>query len=174
MITLNIDPANKQTAYVLVVSRDNTILDKGIIPNDKMIKLATELYYEVLNIEIVANMGLSGVSLYDTSEMVGILCYIANKRGATVNRFKRHTVKKLFQLRNRHKVNGVWVKVPSSDSQIRSKLIEMYGEVGTKANQGYFYGFKADIWQAMAIYHTYKNNGQTSGSYLFGGIEDDN
>lgn len=167
MITLNIDPANKQTAYVLVASRDHKILEKGILPNDDFIKLADTLYYEVMNIEIVANMGLSGVSLYDTAEMVGILCYIATKRGATLNRFKRHSVKKCLGVRRKYKLNGVWQKVPNSDSQIRATLIEKYGDVGTKNNPGYFYGFKADIWQAMAIYETYLLDGKIEESFIF-------
>ena len=63
MITLNIDPANKQTAFVLIEDSTNEILDKGIIPNAYFVKYAEETEYEVMNIEIVANMGLSGVSL---------------------------------------------------------------------------------------------------------------
>lgn len=155
MITLNIDPANKQTAYVLI--KDDIIQDRGIVPNMKMIELANSLDYDTLNIEIVANMGLSGVSLYDTSEMVGILCYISWCRSKPVNRYKRHSVKKHFQVKGRRKINGVWVKPKSSDSQIRTSLIEKYGDVGTKGNKGYFYGFKSDLWQAMAIYDSWKN-----------------
>ena len=157
MITLNIDRANKQTAFVLIEDSTNEILDKGIIPNADFVKYAEETEYEVMNIEIVANMGLSGVSLYDTSEMVGVLSFIALNRNIALNRYKRHSIKKHMQVRNRRKINGQWVKPPSRDSQIRTSLIEKYGEVGTKKNQGYFYGFKADIWQAMAVYETYKN-----------------
>ncbi len=155
--TLNIDPANKQTAYVLI-NKDGVIYDKGIVPNDEFLHLAETLDYDVMNIEIVANMGVSGVSLYDTSEMVGILCYIAIRRNKVLNRYKRHEVKKVF---------GTWRKPPSIDSQIRTKLISKYGEVGTVKNKGYFFGFKADLWSAMAIYHTYKSKGETTGSYLF-------
>lgn len=166
MKTLNIDPANKQTAYVFM-GKDNEIIESGIVSNDNFIELANNLDYDCMNIEIVANMGLSGVSLYDTSEMVGILCYIAITRGKRLNRYRRHHVKKHFKVKNRYKLNGVWQKVPSSDSQIRTSLINKYGEVGTKNNQGYFYGFKADIWQAMAIYDSYKNNVETTESEIF-------
>ena len=169
MITLNIDPANKQTAYVLINGKTNQIIDKGIIPNDSFIKLVRYLEFDVMNIEIVANMGLSGVSLYDTAELVGILCYIATTRGKALNRYKRHTVKKCMNVINKRKINGKWVSPPNADSQIRSNLIKIYGEVGTKKEPGYFHGFKADIWQAMGIYHTYKNNGETYGSFIFEG-----
>ena len=158
MITLNIDPANKQTAYTLIESSKDKIIDKGIIPNSDFIEYINTVEFDVLNIEIVANMGLSGVSLYDTAEMIGILCYISSSRGKPVNRYKRHKVKKHFGVIGKRKINGTWVKPPNSDSQIRTKLIAKYGEVGTKKNQGYFYGFKSDIWQAMAIYDSYKHD----------------
>lgn len=42
----------------------------------------------------------------------------------------------------------------AKDSNIRQALIDIYGGKGTKANKGWFYGFKADEWQAYAIAHT--------------------
>lgn len=43
----------------------------------------------------------------------------------------------------------------AKDSNIRQALIDRFGEVGVKSNQGWFYGFKADIWSAYAIATTY-------------------
>ena len=43
----------------------------------------------------------------------------------------------------------------AKDSNIRQALIDRFGEVGTKNKQGWFYGFKKDIWSAYAIGITY-------------------
>ncbi len=43
----------------------------------------------------------------------------------------------------------------AKDSNIRQALIDRFGEVGTKKNQGFFYGFKKDIWSAFAVGCTY-------------------
>lgn len=147
MRLLAIDPANEQTAYVLVETNGMEIIDKGKIPNDEFIKLLELGEYDHMAIEILVNMGRTGATLFETAEMIGKCMYINSVNNKPYTRISRQKVKVHFQVKR--KLNGV--KAPSADSQIRTSLINRFGEVGTKKNQGYFYGFKADIWQAMAV-----------------------
>jgi hypothetical protein len=39
----------------------------------------------------------------------------------------------------------------SNDSIIRNKLIERFGDKGTKDNPGHTYGLKSHAWQAFAL-----------------------
>ena len=144
---LAIDPANKQTAYVLFDKNTWEIYDKGIIPNKEFIEMIEKGNFDKVALEIIVNMGVSGRTLFETAEYVGIYTYITNTLQKPLKRVRRTDVKKHFKVKRstKHK------KQPSADSQIRTSLIERFGEVGTKDNQGYFYGFKADIWQAFAV-----------------------
>lgn len=92
-------------------------------------------------------MGVSGHTLFRTAEFIGIYTYITKQRNKRLKRVKRTDVKKHFKVKRSTKNQ----KQPSADSQIRTSLINRFGEVGTKKNQGYFYGFKADLWQAFAV-----------------------
>lgn len=147
MRLLAIDPANQYTAYVLIETNDMSILDKGKIPNEEFISLLERAEYDHMAIEILVNMGRTGATLFETAEMIGKCMYINSLNGKPYTRVSRQKVKVHFQVKR--KINGV--KAPSADSQIRTSLINRFGDVGTKKNQGYFYGFKADIWQAMAV-----------------------
>lgn len=112
-----------------------------------MLEIIERNEYDVMAIEIIVNFGLSGRHLFETSEMIGSCDYANTKNGKTTLRIKRNDVKTHFKVKRGSKQN----KVPGADSQIRTSLINRFGEVGTKSNKGYFYGFKADIWQAMAV-----------------------
>jgi hypothetical protein len=43
----------------------------------------------------------------------------------------------------------------AKESNINQALKDRFGDKGTVKNKGYFYGFKADVWQAMALAVTY-------------------
>lgn len=147
MVILGIDPANVQSAYVLVTDKFE-IIDKGKVDNQEMLEIIKRNEYDHLAIEIIANMGaFAGATLFETAEMIGMITLTNSFNGKPITRVKRTDVKKHFKTVTRRK----GAKVPNSDSQIRSKLIERFGEVGTKRNQGYFYGFKSDIWQSFAL-----------------------
>jgi hypothetical protein len=59
-----------------------------------------------------------------------------------------------FIYRAEEKMNLCY-SMKAKDSNIRQALIDRFGEVGTKNNPGFFYGFKKDIWAAFAVGVTY-------------------
>lgn len=96
-------------------------------------------------IEMVASYGMSvGAEVFETVVWIGRFMEAALLKGATVTRMPRMAVK----MHLCHAANA-------KDSNIRQALVDRFGDKGTKAKPGWFYGFKADIWAAYALALTY-------------------
>jgi hypothetical protein len=73
-----------------------------------------------------------------------------------IGRFKQALVRSVFE-QNIHSIYRKDEKMnlchtmKAKDGNIRQALIDRFGVVGTKKNQGWFYGFAADVWAAYAI-----------------------
>lgn len=150
---LGIDPANVRTAYV-IVDRDFNLYDSGRIPNKDFLQLMNEADYDVVACEVIINMGVSNKTLYATSEFIGKIDLTSKLLGKPFHRVKRTQTKKHFDVRS--KVNGI--KQPSADSQILTYLSHRFAKEpkvnfgkGSKEKPDYFYGFVADMWQAMGV-----------------------
>lgn len=142
-LILAIDPGNVQSAYVLIRD-DCSVVAKGILPNKELLCLIPTHPNDVhFVIEMVASYGMAvGETVFETVFWIGRFYEAAKKHKRT--RIKRLDIKTHICHDSRAK-----------DTNIRQALIDRFGEVGTKKEPGWFYGFKSDIWAAYALAVTY-------------------
>ena len=151
---LGIDPANKQTGYV-IVDNNFKIYDKGIIKNDKFIELMRTADYDRIALEVIVPYGQRvGKTTFATAEMIGAISMVAKLLDKPLFRATRPDITRHLGVQRSTKNN----KQPTADSQIITILGKRFAKdyhnnrgEGTKDNPDYFYGFKADIWQAFAV-----------------------
>lgn len=143
MKILAIDPGNIESAYVLMEAETYKPLEFGKINNTQMLLKVKELEYDKLIIEMIASYGMAvGASVFDTCVWIGRLIQA------------RKCPDFEYIYRREEKMNLCYT-MKAKDSNIRQALIDRFGEVGTKKNPGFFYGFKKDIWAAFAVGTTY-------------------
>lgn len=151
---ISIDPGTTESAYVIMEKYDPIAFGK--IKNEELLKL---IYVQACHdtkfvIERVASYGMAvGKEVFETCEWVG--------------RFTEAAGGAEYIYRKDVKIN-LCGSVKAKDANIRQALIDRFGDVGVKANKGFFYGFKADIWSAYSVGCTFldvqkgnKDNGQT-------------
>lgn len=150
-----IDPGNEYSAYVLVEDDLSRVIDKGKVTNQEMLEVIDQHFFLHLNekdrfvsniehvaIEMVASYGMAvGKTVFETCVWIGRF-YQAIKEQANVDPTFIYRMEEKMYLCHDSK---------AKDSNIRQALIDRFGVVGTKKNQGFFYGFKKDIWSAMAV-----------------------
>ena len=152
---LAIDPGNIQSGYVIVAHDGKEIqkvLDVGKVPNEEMYSVFFSTY-DHLAIEMVAGMGMPvGQEVFDTCFWIGRFWEFATLYGVS------HPPQKIFRREEKLYLCG---RASAKDANIRQALVDRYapGETnfgkGTKKNPGFFYGFSADMWAAMAVAVTY-------------------
>lgn len=142
-IILAIDPGNIESAYCLMDSKTYKPIEFGKISNVQMLMKIIELKYDKIIIEMIASYGMAvGASVFDTCVWIGRFI-----QARTCADFE-------YIYRKEEKMNLCY-SMKAKDSNIRQALIDRFGDVGTKSNQGFFYGFKKDIWSAFAVGCTY-------------------
>ena len=141
---LAIDPGSTDSAYV-VVNENYEILAKGKIENEQLlefIKIPT-VHIDEMVVEMIASYGMAvGATVFDTCVWIGRFWEASPSK------------KKGYVYRKEECIN-LCGSMRAKDSNIRQALIDRFGVVGTKHNQGFFYGFKADMWAAFAVAVTY-------------------
>lgn len=157
MSILAIDPGNIESAFVVVTDDLSKVIDKGKLPNAELEEyiwsVPTKRWYrddqvKHIAVEMVASYGMPvGAEVFETCVQIG--------------RFERHIEIVWGNVINYQRIYRMEEKTAichnsrARDSNIRQALIDRFGAIGTKKNPGYFYGFKKDIWAAMAVAVTY-------------------
>lgn len=141
MKILAVDPGNEMSAYVIL---DDLFIihDKGLVDNEELLKIAEEKEYDKLVIEMIASYGMPvGREIFETCVFIG--------------RLREKSAKPYKYIYRKDEKMNICHTMKAKDSNIRQSLIDRFGEVGTKNNKGYFYGFKKDMWSAFAVGITY-------------------
>ena len=152
---LAIDPGNMESGYVLVEHDGKEIrkvLDVGKVPNGEMYSVFFSTY-DHLAIEMVAGMGMPvGQEVFDTCFWIGRFWEFATLYGVS------YPPQKIFRREEKLYLCG---RASAKDANIRQALVDRYAPgqpnfgKGAKKDPGFFYGFSADMWAAMAVAVTY-------------------
>lgn len=151
-----IDPGTFESAWVLM-DGDCRPVRFGKIPNEELLCLLRQEAGHDLAIEMVASYGMAvGKEVFDTVFWVGRF-WEAGGGFASRNLVYR-----------REEKLALCGSAKANDANIRQALIDRFAYgvpnmgKGTKKEPGWFYGFRADIWQAYAIAVTWrdKNHGE--------------
>jgi len=149
MPILAIDPGNIESAYVLATDDLSKVISKDKLPNEEIRETLFNIFESVgsvkVAIEMIASYGMPvGETVFQTCLWIGRFIEIVETYGLEATLIYRKDEKMCL-----------CHSMKAKDSNIRQALIDMFGVVGTKSNPGYFYGFKKDIWAAMAVAVTY-------------------
>lgn len=148
MRILAIDPGNVESAYVIWDGEN--IIDKGKVENNKLLDFFKhERDIDRVFIEMLASYGMSvGETVFETCVWVGRFIQVFADKNILCAKVYRIKIK-----------NHICHSSKAKDSNIIQALVDRFGNPneygkygkGTKNNQGFFYGFSKDIWQAFAV-----------------------
>ena len=151
---LSIDPGNIETAFVLM-DKDLKPIRKEKIENGTIMEYIYNNEFQGITdiaIEMVACYGMAvGKTVFDTCVWIGRFTECLNKM---------YNVEPKYIYRKDEKMN-LCHTMKANDSNITQALIDRFAPdtpnkgKGSKKEQGYFYGFAKDIWQAYAVGITY-------------------
>lgn len=161
-VILAIDPGNEESAYCLIDIKTYKPIEFNKIKNVEMFDVIERLISEydgysfnTMVIEMIASYGMPvGKEVFDTCVWIGR--FVEAMKMFSKDRFTETK----YVYRKDEKMN-ICGSMKAKDSNIRQALIDRFGVVGTKKNQGWFYGFKSDIWAAYAVGITYIDKGKS-------------
>lgn len=150
---LAIDPGTDMSAYV-AVGHDGKeiveILGHGKAQNRQLYSVLDDFRGAELAVEMVASYGMAvGAEVFETCVWIGrLLEYwrLGNPSAPSPTRIYRRDEKLCL-----------CGTMAARDSNIIQALVDRYAPgqpnrgKGTKKHPGFFYGFHADVWQAMAV-----------------------
>lgn len=145
MKLLALDVGTVESGYCIVECDTYKPVQFGKVSNIELIEIVRNGDYQVCAYEQFKSYGMAiGDSTINSIQWNGRFIQLIDDRG-----IEYHPI-----MRVEEKV-AICGTTKAKDSNIRQALIDRFGEVGTKKNQGWFYGFKKDIWSAYAIAVTY-------------------
>lgn len=148
MVVLAIDPGPVQSAFIFW--NGEVILDKGLVENNKLLDILSVSYpqVEALAVEMIASYGMGvGKDVFETCVWIGRF----------IDRWKTSGNKNHRLIYRREVKMHLCESMRAKDQNIRIALIDRFAPgfrnhgKGTKRDPSIFYGFKADLWQAMAV-----------------------
>ena len=142
-----IDPGNIESVFVIVTDDLSKVINKGKVYNEDLLDI-------ICFVNKVTHVAIEGIQSYGmpVGKEVFETCYFIGRLQETF--LREHGKFPLMIYRMEEKM-CLCHSTKAKDSNIRQALIDRFGEVGTKKNPGFFYGFKKDIWSAMAVATTY-------------------
>ena len=155
---LAIDPGNIESAYVLVEDDLSRVVEKGKVENFELVDIILRIKdehssLEHIAIEMIASYGMAvGKTVFETCVWIGRFAQLIRVEFGVEPEFIYRSEEKMCLCHS----------MKAKDSNIRQALVDIYapntpnGGKGTKKSPGYFYGFKSDIYSALAVAHTYK------------------
>ncbi len=162
MMVLAIDPGNELTGYCVLEADTYRPLRFGKIPNEQMLDELVDIMLSGVSevvIERISSYGMAvGQTVFDT-------CWWSGRFFEASLAYARKT-SMLF--RREVKLNLCCI-ASAKDANVTQALIDRFDPYatnrgkGTKKNPGWFYGFKADIWQAYAVGVTYLDKERSKG-----------
>lgn len=148
MKILAIDPGNVESAYVIWDGIN--VIDKGKVENNKLLDFFKHnRNVDRVFIEMLASYGMPvGETVFETCVWVGRFMQVFADKYILCTKVYRIKIK-----------NHICHSSKAKDSNIIQALVDRFGNPnkhgkygkGTKNNQGFFYGFSKDIWQAFAV-----------------------
>ncbi len=150
-VVIGVDPGNTESAFTVVEVDNRRPILIGKLPNDEVLRIlcVQAPYADRVGIEMVASYGMAvGKDVFETCVWIGRFQQaIADEAPEiSVDLIYRRDVKL-------HHCGSAKAKDPN----ITQALIDRFasGEPnrgkGTKAEPGWFHGFRDDIWQAHAL-----------------------
>ena len=147
-----IDPGPVMSAFVVWDGRE--IVDRGLVPNKKLLEILANMPrnipgikedgVECMAIEMIASYGMAvGASVFNTCVWIGRFIERWDDTHCVVYR--------------KHVKMHLCLSMRAKDTNIKQALIDRFAPdatnhgKGTKDNPSIFYGFKKDIWAAMAV-----------------------
>ena len=147
---IGIDPGTKESGWAAI--KDGRLINGGIKSNHYIlamvwaIKLELEKPLPMVAIERLRGSGRAvGFETFQTVEWSGrfIEAYHVAAQDLPVLITRHEILKALGETRGEG----------SADARVRRRMIELYGEPGTRSKPGPTYGLAGHAWQALAVAH---------------------